>query len=468
ERGDFFEVVLSQEFSSSYTGAPAELFDTLCKVNPSPYMFLMNLGEEQLIGASPEIYVRVTDGLYETCPIAGTVRRGKTAIEDAEKVKELIGSQKDESELTMCTDVDRNDMARVCKPGSVKIVGRRQLEFYSHLIHTVDHLTGELKQEFDALDAFQTHMWACTVTGAPKPAALQTIENLEKSPRGWYSGAIGMLSFQGNINTGIVLRTAHIKNSRAYIRSGATILFDSTPELEEMETHTKAAAFLSALAKTNAPSSAKVSTIRKAKNSRKVLIVDCRDSFIYMLADYLRQLGAEVTTVRSGFPEHIIDEINPGLVLLSPGPGTPKEFGLPDLVEKLIARKLAIFGVCLGHQGIGQYFGATLKQLPTPMHGKPTIVSHSNTELFNEVPTEFTVGRYHSLYLEHETLPEDLICSASCLRQNEDGSEEIIPMAIEHRTLPIAGVQFHPESLMSLEETAGHSILRNVLERLIA
>lgn len=468
KKGDYFEVVLSQEFSCPYTDKPIDLFETLCRINPSPYMFLMNLGGEQLIGASPEIYVRVTGQLYETCPIAGTVRRGKTALEDAEKVKELIGSEKDESELTMCTDVDRNDMSRVCKPGTVNIVGRRQLEFYSHLIHTVDHLTGELKDEYDALDAFQTHMWACTVTGAPKPAALQTIENMEASPRGWYSGAIGMLSFQGNINTGIVLRTAHVKNGRASIRSGATIHYDSTPELEEKETHTKAAAFLSALAQTKAVSPEEKQSLKLAKHSRRVLLVDCRDSFIHMLADYLRQLGASVTTVRSGFPEHILDELNPDLVLLSPGPGTPNEFGVCKLVGTLLARKIPTFGVCLGHQGIGQYFGATLEQLPVPMHGKPTLVTHSGSKLFSNIPTKFTVGLYHSLYLVHETLPNELECTATCIRRDENGDEEIIPMAIEHKTLPIAGVQFHPESLMTLQDSVGHSILRNVIDRLIS
>ena len=469
KKGDYFEVVLSQEFFCRYPGKPTDLFETLCKVNPSPYMFLLNLGGEQLIGASPEIYVRVTDGLYETCPIAGTVRRGENAIEDAKKVKELIGSLKDESELTMCTDVDRNDMARVCKPGSVQVVGRRELEFYSHLIHTVDHLTGELKDEFDALDAFQTHMWACTVTGAPKPAALQEIENLENSPRGWYSGAIGMLSFQGNINTGILLRTAHVKHGIAKTRSGATILYDSTPELEEIETRTKAAAFLSALAQTKTPEVKTKAPLVKAKLKRKVLLVDCHDSFIHMLADYLRQLGADVTTVRNGFPQHILKENSYDLVLLSPGPGTPEEFGVPKLVGTLKDLQIPTLGVCLGHQGIGQYFGAKLAQLPEPMHGKPSVISHNQSSLlFTGIAESLTVGRYHSLYLEHDSLPAELVCTASCTRVAASGEHEIIPMAIEHKSLPIAGVQFHPESLMSLEKNAGHAILRNVLDRLVS
>jgi anthranilate synthase len=473
-RGDYFEVVLSQTFSTRFDGTPTALFRKLAQLNPSPYMFLLNMGDEQLVGASPELFVRVTGKRYETCPIAGTIARGKTAIEDADRAQQLMSSQKDESELTMCTDVDRNDMARVCIPGSVRIIGRRQLEFYSHLIHTVDHVEGYLRDEFDALDAFQTHMWACTVTGAPKPAALQEIENLENSPRGWYSGAIGMLCFNGSLNTGITLRTATLRGGRAILRSGATLLFGSDPSLEELETRTKAAAFLAALARTkelenSAPTvTDDSSSLRPIRLSRslKILLVDYKDSFVHNLAAYLRELGAEVVTLRAGFPETLIDEINPDLLLLSPGPGTPQEFGVPDFVGRLAARKMPTFGVCLGHQGIGQHFGATVSQLPLPEHGKVSVVHHSGSPFFHDVEEMFEAGRYHSLYLVHDTAPDCLEITAYALRDNGSDSPEIIPMAIRHKTLPIAGVQFHPESLMTLKKQAGHHILRNALELL--
>ncbi|HQH26902.1 MAG TPA: anthranilate synthase component I, partial [Oligoflexia bacterium] len=345
KRGDYFEVVLSQTFSTRNEDAPTVLFRRLAALNPSPYMFLLNFGSEQLVGASPEIYVRVTGRRYETCPIAGTIQRGESALEDADKVRQILTSKKDESELTMCTDVDRNDMARVCVPGSVHILGRRQLEFYSHLIHTVDHVEGQLADGFDAFDAFQTHMWACTVTGAPKPAALQAIEDLEQSPRGWYSGAIGFLSFNGNLNTGITLRTAVLKEGRAQIRAGATLLYGSDPAQEELETRTKAAAFLAALSQPNEPGAAQGAApapaiARLCGAARKVLLVDCKDSFVHNLAAYLRVLGAQVTTLRAGFPEELLDKIAPDLVLLSPGPGTPIEFGIPTLVGQLVQRGL--------------------------------------------------------------------------------------------------------------------------------
>ena len=147
----------------------------------------MNLGEQEyLVGASPEMFVRVTGRRVETCPISGTISRGADAIEDSEQILKLLKSKKDESELTMCSDVDRNDKSRVCEPGSVRVIGRRQIEMYSRLIHTVDHIEGQLRSEMDAFDAFLSHAWAVTVTGAPKLWAMRFIENNEKSTRYWF------------------------------------------------------------------------------------------------------------------------------------------------------------------------------------------------------------------------------------------------------------------------------------------
>ena len=229
-RGDLFEVVPGQSFFQTCEKSPSELFRTLQKINPSPYGFIFNLGGEYIIGASPEMFVRVEGRRVETCPISGTIRRGLTAIDDAVQIQKLLNSRKDESELTMCTDVDRNDKSRICEPGSVRVIGRRQIELYSHLIHTVDHVEGLMRPEFDALDAFLSHLWAVTVTGAPKRSAMQFIEQHERSPRCWYGGAVGSLSFNGNLNTGLILRTIQLKNSVAEVRVGATVLYDSEPQ----------------------------------------------------------------------------------------------------------------------------------------------------------------------------------------------------------------------------------------------
>jgi anthranilate synthase len=216
--------------------------------NPSPFSFIINLGkQEYLVGASPEMYVRSKGKMIETCPISGTIRRGATAIEDACNIKKLLNDEKEESEITMCTDVDRNDKSRICKPGSVQVVGRRQIEMYSRLIHTVDHVKGELLDDKDALDAFLAHTWAVTVTGAPKAWAMQFLEDNERTCRAWYGGSVGHLGFDGNINTGLTLRTIRIIDGIAQVRAGATLLYDSDPPAEEAETVLKASAFIDAL-----------------------------------------------------------------------------------------------------------------------------------------------------------------------------------------------------------------------------
>ena len=207
-RGDLFEAVPGQLFAEPCERSPAEVFQRLCVINPSPYGALMNLGDgEFLVAASPEMFVRSDGRRIETCPISGTIARGLDAIGDAEQIRQLLNSEKDEFELNMCTDVDRNDKARVCVPGSIKVLARRQIETYSKLFHTVDHVEGVLRPGFDALDAFLTHAWAVTVTGAPKKWAMQFVEDNERSSRRWYAGAIGAVMFDGGINTGITIRT---------------------------------------------------------------------------------------------------------------------------------------------------------------------------------------------------------------------------------------------------------------------
>ncbi|MGB6453125.1 MAG: anthranilate synthase component I, partial [Streptosporangiaceae bacterium] len=247
-RGDLFEVVPGHTFHAPCP-SPAAFFERLCTRNPAPYEFFLNLGEgEYLVGASPEMYVRVTGDRVETCPISGTIARGEDAIGDAAAIRTLLNSPKEESELTMCTDVDRNDKSRICVPGSVRVIGRRQIEMYSRVIHTVDHVEGTLRPGFDALDAFLSHMWAVTVTGAPKNWAMQFIEDHESTPRRWYGGAVGVIGFDGGMNTGLTLRTAHITDEVAAVRAGATLLFDSDPAAEEHETRLKARALLETLA----------------------------------------------------------------------------------------------------------------------------------------------------------------------------------------------------------------------------
>lgn len=454
-QGNFYEVVLRQTFSAPFSGSVSSLFERVQQASPSPYEFLLQLGDEQLVGASPEMFVRVEGARVETCPISGTARRTGDPLEDAANIRELLNSAKEESELTMCTDVDRNDKSRVCVPGSVQVIGRRLIESYAGVFHTVDHVEGMLQPGFDSLDAFLAHMWAVTVIGAPKKAAAQAIENIEKTARGWYGGAIGMLSLNGDMNTGILIRTVHVRNGKADYPVGATLLYDSVPAMEEQETRLKATGFFRALREADRPSSMSRKAVVVMANVRMMLI-DNDDCFIHTLANYARQAGAEVITYRSGFPLELIDELAPDVILISPGPGRPADFKVPDVVRYAAERRLPVFGVCLGLQGIVEAFGGELGVLGYPMHGKPSKVSHEGKGVFEGLPPQFEVGRYHSLYAIPDKFPSCLEVTA----MSEDG----IIMGIRHRELPIEAVQFHPESLLSLREQCGLRLIENVVK----
>ena len=323
-RGDLFEAVLGQLLASPCAEAPSEIFRRLRRTNPAPYGALMNLGDgEFLVAASPEMFVRVEGRRIETCPISGTIRRGADALEDADRIRELLNSAKDEAELTMCTDVDRNDKSRVCEAGSVRVIGRRQIEMYSRLIHTVDHVEGMLRPEFDALDGFLTHAWAVTVTGAPKRWAIRFVEQEEKSARRWYGGAIGGVTFDGNMNTGLTLRTIRMKNGIAEVRVGATLLHDSVPAEEEAETRLKAAAMMAAIGEP--AKAAPTVPAQTARTGRRVLLVDHEDSFVHTLAGYFRSAGADVATLRAGLArEELAAGREADLVVLSPAPAVPQ------------------------------------------------------------------------------------------------------------------------------------------------
>jgi anthranilate synthase len=458
KRGDYYEVVLRQTFSAPFRENPSALFERIQVASPSPYEFLIQFGEEQLIGASPEMFVRVEGDRVETCPISGTARRTGDPLVDAENIKQLLNSAKEESELTMCTDVDRNDKSRVCLPGTVQVIGRRLIESYAGVFHTVDHVVGNLDPRFDSLDAFLTHMWAVTVIGAPKKAAAQAIENLEKTARGWYGGAIGMISLSsGDINTGILIRTVHLKDGIASYPAGATLLYDSEPAAEENETRLKATSFFRALSPAAAPEAA-----QNAQNPLaapvKLLLVDNDDCFIHTLANYARQAGAEVVTYRAGFDLALIEQVNPSLVLISPGPGRPEDFQVPATVRYCASRGIPVFGVCLGLQGIVEAFGGALDVLDYPMHGKQSEITHHNRGVFENLPNPLKVGRYHSLHARRSALPAEFEITA----ESADG----VIMGVRHRELPVEAVQFHPESMLTLEGQAGLKLIENAIRLL--
>ena len=459
KHGELFEVVPSQTFSVGCSFTPSQLFKQLININPAPYGFIINLGAgEYLVGASPEMYVRVTDGRVETCPISGTIKRGSDSLEDATQILSLLNSAKDLSELTMCTDVDRNDKSRVCKANTVKVIGRRHIEIYSRLIHTVDHVEGHLKDGFDALDAFLSHAWAVTVTGAPKLAAIKFIEAHEKSQRLWYGGAVGYIGFNGDMNTGLTIRTIRVINGIAQIRVGATLLYDSIPEEEEQETQIKASAMIDTVTGKLVNRANKLGIETNSYNKR-VLLIDHEDSFVHTLANYFTGLGAVVITLRCNFSFDQVKDFNPHLIVLSPGPGRPADFNLNRTIKFALDNQIPLFGVCLGLQGIVEYFGGDLKVLDYPMHGKSVeIIVHDKTNLFANIDGKISVGLYHSLYANSDSLPKELKVTAV--------STAGIIMSISHSKLPIWAVQFHPESLLTMDKQHGLQIIDNLLKHL--
>jgi len=241
--GEFVQVVFSNIVKATFEGDPFALYLQYRDNNPSPYLFYYDLGNEQLVGASPEMMVRCESKMVHLRPIAGTIRRGDDPIEDHDLMRELLNNPKERAELDMLVDLGRSDLSRICKP-NIKMDDYRFVEKYSRVMHTVTHLSGELRDEYTGLDALISCLNAGTLTGAPKVAAMRTIEKHEPERRGYYGGAVGQLTFSGEVDTAIIIRTAHIRDGQLRYQSGAGIVYDSDPVAEYEETMKKAQAFL--------------------------------------------------------------------------------------------------------------------------------------------------------------------------------------------------------------------------------
>ncbi|HSF46822.1 MAG TPA: chorismate-binding protein, partial [Burkholderiales bacterium] len=244
--GDIMQVVLSQRASVSFEASPLALYRALRALNPSPYMFYFDFEDFHVVGASPEILVRLERDTVTLRPIAGTRPRGKTREEDAALKRELLADPKERAEHVMLMDLGRNDVGRVAQAGTVRVTESMQVERYSHVMHIVSNVEGKLKPELDAIAVLRATFPAGTVTGAPKVRAMEIIDELEVSKRGVYSGAVGYLGFNGDMDLAIAIRTALVKGGRLYVQAGAGIVADSVPENEWLETCNKARALLRA------------------------------------------------------------------------------------------------------------------------------------------------------------------------------------------------------------------------------
>jgi anthranilate synthase len=294
---------------------------------------------------------------------------------------------------------------------------------------------------------------------------MRFIEENEKSQRRWYGGAIGALYFNGNANTGLTLRTIRVKNGVAEVRAGATLLIDSNPTAEELETRTKASALLDAVRRSDnePPPFIEVQSESGDFNGKRILLIDHEDSFVHTLAGYLRRTGAEVQTVRVArggkLDPEVLAHFAPHLLVLSPGPGIPADFNLTHTLDLAADQRLPVFGVCLGLQGIVEHFGGKLDTLSYPAHGRASRVTVTGGRLFQGLPPSFDAGRYHSLCADVSALPDVLESTAK--------TDDDVIMAVEHRELPIAAVQFHPESLMTMGDDVGIRLMNNVMRTLL-
>ena len=246
--GDIMQCVPSQRMSIPYQASPLDLYRALRSLNPSPYMFFFNLDDHHVVGSSPEILTRMEEGEVTVRPIAGTRKRGKTAEEDDALEAELLADPKELAEHLMLIDLGRNDVGKICQTGSGEVTDQMVVERYSHVMHIVSNVTGKLKPGLTAMDALRATFPAGTVSGAPKIRALEIIDEVEPVKRGIYSGAVGYLSWHGNMDTAIAIRTAVIKDGQLHVQAGAGIVADSVPEMEWQETLNKGRAIFRAVA----------------------------------------------------------------------------------------------------------------------------------------------------------------------------------------------------------------------------
>jgi anthranilate synthase component 1 len=247
KRGDTYQIQFSQRLTRTTDAHPFEVYRALRTVNPSPYMYYLELGDMQIVGASPEMLIRVEDGVIETHPIAGTRRRGRDAADEQHMADELQSSEKERAEHIMLVDLARNDLGRVCEPGSVEVTSLMAIERYSHVMHMVSHVIGKLRPDVSSYDALRAYFPHGTVTGAPKIRTMEIIAELEGERRGGYGGTVAYFDMSGNCDSALAIRTIWMKPGVAYVQSAGGVVYDSTPEEEFMESGNKARAMMRAI-----------------------------------------------------------------------------------------------------------------------------------------------------------------------------------------------------------------------------
>ncbi|HUK76537.1 MAG TPA: chorismate-binding protein, partial [Thermoleophilia bacterium] len=455
--GWVYQVNLSHRFSFEASGLdPLAYYARLRAANPSPFMGIVEGDGWAVVSGSPERLFERHGASVSARPIAGTRPRGARPSTDAALEAELRGSPKELAEHVMLVDLLRNDLSRVCAPGSVEVSEAFTVERYSHVMHLVSEVRG--RSDAALAELVRAIFPGGTITGAPKESVMAEIARLEPVPRGAYTGSLGYVSGR-RCDFNILIRSLTLVEGRGHISAGGGTVIGSEPASEYDETRHKAEALLHALG-SGRSGQAPAAPVRDRswrpprpprRSRAQVVFVECHDSFSYNIVDYLRMLGAHVTIVdhRRG-PGEALPEGATHLVL-GPGPGDPASSGrLLDWVTVALRERRRLLGVCLGHQALGLALGARLERAARPVHGEAYSVHHDGRGLFTGLPEPVLFTRYHSLRLRD--LPPDLRLTA----WTDDG----LVMGIAHRDLPAWGVQFHPESMLS---TAGLDLLANFL-----
>src|SRR5579871_164921 len=455
--GDVYQVNLSLPF---YFDASAcemlFIYQAMRFNNPSPFMGIVNHNDWWLLSGSPERLFSLHHGHITARPIAGTKKRGPSTVQDDLEVAALKSCAKENAEHAMLVDLMRNDLNQVAEPCTVAVTEDRTVEFYSHVMHLVSEVSARTSASL--MEVMKALFPGGTITGAPKESVMKAIAELENQARGPYTGSLGYISAGFGIDFNIIIRSVLKDQERAWINTGAGIVIDSNEETEWQELARKAMALSDILANRAIKKPArpmikgpklKATSSLNLDNESSVFFLENHDSFSFNIIDALRTLGARVL-VDSHLPSSLKQFSH---VIIGPGPGNPESLPtLSQLIEHALKSKVPILGICLGHQAIGHYFGAGIRKIKEPVHGKSHQVFHYGQGLFFDLPSPTTFARYHSLAID--SAPKDFLVDAYT---NDD-----CIMAIRHLKWPVFGVQFHPESYLSQN---GDIILGNFLHR---
>ena len=454
--GDVYQVNLSLPFFGALK--PHELipfYETLRAHNESPFMGMIVHDNCAIVSGSPERLFSLKDGVITARPIAGTKRRGENDAVDHDRLEDLRQCPKENAEHAMLVDLIRNDLNKITEPGTLVVSEDRSVEFYSHVMHLVSEVRGKTTHNLKEIMA--AIFPGGTITGAPKERVMSTIAELESMPRGPYTGSLGYISSGYGIDFNILIRSILMHDNTAWVNAGAGIVIDSDPEQEWLEINAKAQAILDIQKRASTKRPVLPTLVGPALKTcnqsyehqhKKVLFLENHDSFSFNIVEALKMLGASVSVITLDAVSDIPDCSH---VVIGPGPGNPSSMPLlTELIKKVVKRNIPLLGICLGHQAIGHYFGATIKKAPLPIHGQPHAIHHNAQRLFLGLSSPSTFTRYHSLVIDQA--PEHFIVDAY--------SDDDCIMAISHSSRPIFGMQFHPESYLSRD---GNSLLNQFL-----